>query len=308
MTARGIAVYTTVYPKAMRFLGPWARSLRDQTDPDFDVWVGADQVGSAEVRSAAEGLSMEIVPAEQGDSPTTLRNRVLARMLDRYDAIVLIDVDDIALPDRVAEARRELAGADGVACAMRMVDVDGHALSRRFGLRRKEVPDRHITMTNVFGFSNTAYRTTTLRACLPVPADTVLMDWWVATRAWLTGSRLVFDPHVRMNYRQYAENLVPTGGPHTVESVAGASDRVSAHYRSVLGTPLPDDARPERVDAVERAAERAALFAARVVDRPERLARYVATLNDLEDETIVWWSQVAHPSLDELWLGRESDD
>jgi hypothetical protein len=51
---------------------------------------------------------------------------------------------------------------------------------------------------------------------------------------------------------------------------------------------------------MEVARERVDLFRERVVEQPEQLERYVATLNELEPQYVWWWC-VAHPSLENLW-------
>ena len=40
-----IGVYTTVYPGVEPYLLDWYRSLRQQTDQEFQLWIGLDMIG-----------------------------------------------------------------------------------------------------------------------------------------------------------------------------------------------------------------------------------------------------------------------
>lgn len=39
-----LGLYTTLYPEVLRFFDAWCESVRQQTDADFDIWIGSDQV------------------------------------------------------------------------------------------------------------------------------------------------------------------------------------------------------------------------------------------------------------------------
>ncbi len=46
-----LAVYTTIYPGVEGYLADWYRSLRQQTDQDFQLWIGLDMLGSESVQN-----------------------------------------------------------------------------------------------------------------------------------------------------------------------------------------------------------------------------------------------------------------
>ena len=68
------------------------------------------------------------VVAEPGSTPAEVRQQALTRIADRYDAVVLVDSDDLLHPDRVAAARAWLDDADVAACGLRLVDEAGQPL------------------------------------------------------------------------------------------------------------------------------------------------------------------------------------
>ena len=130
--------------------------------------------------------------AGQGDTPATIRQRALAQIVERHDAVVLVDSDDVMHPTRVATARAMLRGHDLAGCALRLVDERGSSLDMTFTLPPDMAPEDVFPRTNAFGLSNTAFRADVLRRCLPIPAAAVLVDWYLSTRAWLLGASLGF--------------------------------------------------------------------------------------------------------------------
>src|SRR4051812_43295623 len=164
-----VAMFSTVYPAALPYVADWYASVRTQTETHFDLWVALDGVTPAELaRHAGAPVQAEFRPAASGDSPAELRNGTLLSLLDggRYDAVILVDCDDVLLPRRVALALRALETCDGCACGMEMVDVDGRSLGMRFGLPAGEWATPMLARENVFGFSNSAYRAALLRSVL----------------------------------------------------------------------------------------------------------------------------------------------
>lgn len=291
---RTVALYTTVYPGAEPYLPAWYASVQAQTDRRFDLWIGVDllEPGAVE-RAMGSKVKATWVRGAPGDTPAQIRQRALARIAARYDAVVLVDSDDVLHPSRVAGARAALETSDLAACAMQLVDQQGDPLGITFTLPPGTTPDAVLPRTNVFGLSNTAFRSALLRRCLPIPTGAVLVDWFLATRAWLLGARLAFDPAVRMHYRQHAANTVRVCPPYTARQVARDAGLVQQHFRHVLGAG-PEGGVPARWAHLESTAQDVDAFCERVVARPDRLARYVRQLNALEPAP-VWWTWVAHP-------------
>ena len=295
-----VALYTAVYPGAARFLHDWYASVRAQADRDFDLWISLDGLTEAAV---VERLGTRppatFVVAEPGFTPAEVRQQALTRIADRYDAVVLVDSDDLLHPDRVAAARAGLQGADVAACGLRLVDEDGQPLGVSLETPPDEEAETTLPRTNVFGLSNTAYRSAVLRACLPIPAAAALVDWYLVTMAWLQGARLAFDPIPRMDYRQHGSNMARIRSPFTTERVRTDTALVREHFRLVLDG-LPPGANPARATQVRDAATDVAAFEQRVVRDATILARYVRELN-AAPPPLVWWASVAHPPLRSLW-------
>jgi hypothetical protein len=302
-----LALYTTIYPGVEQYLADWYRSVQEQTDTDYALWIGLDAVTADSAVQAMGGEPMAVtwVSAVPGETPAQVRQRALIRLVDTCDGVVLVDSDDILHPTRVASARELLGESDLVGCALRLVDQQGADLHTLFELPPQASAEDILPRNNVFGFSNSAYRSDVLRRCLPIPPDVALVDWYLATRAWLSGARLTFDGQVRMDYRQHGANMARVMQPFSAQQVVSDCELVRHHYQAVRAHFL-EGAIDALAAEVEQAACDVEAFYRNVVVRPSRLQEYVQLLNNME-LVPVWWSCIAHPSLKHLWIEQRNN-
>lgn len=298
MSPERLALYTTVYPDAQPYLRAWYDSVRQQTDTAFDLWIGLDRLTPADVdRMVGNAVEATWCAAASGESPARIRMNAMSQMVDAYAGVIFVDSDDLLAPSRVATARAALASHDVTACALRLIDGAGRDLGVSFGPPSGTAPETLLPRYNVFGLSNSAYRTATLRRCLPVPDDCRLVDWLLGTRAWVLDSVMSFDPVPRMFYRQHTRNVARVLPPFAPQQVVEATERVLQHYHYALDSDWP-------VPATHRGALESARDAARqfrgAVSQPATLAAYVEALNRLQP-VYVWWWCVAHPALERIW-------
>ncbi len=299
-----IALYTAVYPGAARFLADWYASVQAQADADFDLWISLDGLTeAAAMAQLGDRPAATFVVAKTGSTPAQVRQQALTRIADHYDAVVLVDSDDLLHPDRVAAARASLEGADVAACGLSLVDEAGHPLGVSLATPGEGDTESTLPRTNAFGLSNTAYRSDVLRGCLPIPAAATLVDWYLVTMAWLQGARLAFDPTPRMDYRQHGANMARIRPPFTAERVRADTALVREHFQLVLDS-LPARALPARTMEVREAAADVAAFDQRVVEDAAGLSRYVRDLN-AAPPPLLWWASIAHPPLRSQWTTRK---
>lgn len=111
MTDR-LAVYTTVFPAVQKFLAAWYESVLRQTDRSFDLFIGCDELSSADVQTLL-GRSVEATwhMAPRGSTPTQVREATIREILrdGSYNSVVSVDADDVLHATRVESARREMA-------------------------------------------------------------------------------------------------------------------------------------------------------------------------------------------------------
>jgi hypothetical protein len=298
-SAGRLVVYTTIYPGVERFLPEWYRSVRSQSDQDFDLCIGLDTLVPEQVAAAfGDDRPVAWIAAGARATPAKIREQAIVQMVNEYAGVIFVDSDDVLLPDRVAAARAALERCDVGACALRIVDERGTDLNSVFGPRGEPVWSEFLPRHNVFGLSNTAYRSAVLRECLPVPAECVLLDWLLATRAWLLGARLEFDREPRMQYRQYGDNVARVMPPFGGDDVLRAAERVLLHYECLFDPawPIPRAHRPR----LEAERERVRGFLSAIQASRAVLEAYVEELNR-RPACYVWWWCVAHPDLEWQW-------
>ena len=182
---------------------------------------------------------------------------------------------------------------------MRLVDLRGEDLGVTLGLGSLPSPEAAFPRTNLFGLSNSAYRSTLLRSCLPIPTSTVAVDWLLATRAWLLGATLRFDPVVRMDYRQHGANTVRTVGPFDESQIVRDTKLVLQHYELVEAQADPRYL-PQRLAELRAARSEAMQFCREIIRSKPALAEYRRAINQLQIPPL-WWSSVAHPGLRHMW-------
>ncbi len=248
-----LAVYTTLYPAALPYWDDCLSSIKEQSDANFDLWIGVDGLDPAVVaRDASAALEREVLVRAPDGDPAEVRASALSEIAERYPVVVLVDSDDMMMPSRVAAARPLMKNADGAGCALELSDERGGLLDCVMRPPEGLDPVTVLPYVNAFGFSNTVYHTDLLRRCLSDVRGVTLLDWFVATRAWLFGARLTYDVTPRMQYRQYGANTAGVVGTFSPERRQADQKRVLTHYAAVLSSTL-EGAIPERVRAVERA-------------------------------------------------------
>ncbi len=291
------AVYSTIYPGMEPYCADWAQSLGRQTDGDFDIWIGVDQLSIADIEKAAhQHLAAEFVFAQPGDTPAMIRNRALEQMVGRYETIIFVDSDDILFPTRVESAKQFLQHYDVTGTAMQLIDQSGTPLDIAFSPPPISDYTTILFRWNIFGLSNTAYRSEIVQKCLPIPPDCIAVDWYLATMALLHGSRLGFDNNPQMYYRQHGANTARIIPPFTPEQVLIATQIVRQHQLIFIDR-ITVEMQKEMFARAHRKVEK---FSNNVLANSGMLERYVLALNKLPIQSN-WWSCVAHPELEEIW-------
>jgi hypothetical protein len=295
-----LAVYTTIYPGVEGYLADWYRSLRQQTDQEFQLWIGLDKLPSESVRKILGcDLQANWVEATSPVTHAQIRQQALARIVENCWGVVLVDSDDVLHPSRVAAARTALQTSELAGCALRLVDQQGKDLNLIFDLPPLLEPESVFPRNNVFGFSNSAFRSDLLRRCLPIPAGVVLVDWFLATRAWLLGAKLAFDRVPRMDYRQHPANTARVRKPFSRDQIVSDTALVRNHFQFLLAEPAAGyvDA---RYTALRGATGEIEEFHRKIILRPAALNDYVEAL-DAQHPPALWWTCVAYPALAHMW-------
>jgi hypothetical protein len=307
------ALYTTFYPAAKPYLQTWADSVAAQSDKNIDLWIAVDNVETNDL--VLPDIKTHWLHAHPDDTPASLRQRAFEEMIQAYDAVIFVDSDDVLLPERVAVAKDYLKSFDVYGCALKLIDTDGRDTGQVFSSPRTDWVNL-LSQYNIFGLSNTAYRTDTLASCLPFSNDTVMVDWLLITRALENNAHLYFDQTPHMLYRQYPDNTAKVLPPYSEEQIVRATHLVLGHFRGLevgllLGEGQPHEADPTFTspplsfpksfrENLNQRQQEVTHFAASIADS-NVLARYTKALNALKP-VFLWWECVANEELKSIWL------
>ena len=296
----GIALYSTVFPGVEPFLGQWCRSVIEQSRRDFEIWIGLDSLSPEAVQVGMEqSLDAHWVLAEKGSTPAEVRQNALEAFVERVDYVVFVDSDDILAPSRVAAAIESLSESDVAACALEFADEAGIGQGDNMTLADDVPDDAMLPRFNSYGLSNTAYRAATLRACLPIPCEAVMVDWYLATRAWLMGASMSFDRTPRMLYRQHGSSMARVRKPFSAQQLLRDARRVALHF-GLMKNAIPGNSLTRRVEELRAVSDDVDTFLNWVMDDDDALLRYVDALNE-SDAGQYWWESVAYPPLSDMW-------
>jgi hypothetical protein len=292
-------LYTTIHPGVTKYLPAWWQSVVDQTDHEFDLMIAIDSMDIASVNQAIGAeIQARWVIAYPDETPSQLRQRAFEKIVRDYDMAIFVDSDDLLERTRVESAKKHLSCEDVNACSLRLIDEGGRDLNVDFHLDPSEDIKRVLPYYNVFGLSNTAYRTFVLAKCLPIPTDCLLVDWFLATRAMLSGARMGFDLTCQMAYRQYDSNIARVIAPFTPNQILKSAEYVLHHYDLIFEHVLFEDS--SRFDDFRKARSYVFGFYTKIKDDSQILERYVKELNELAVRHL-WWTCVAHPKLENIW-------
>ena len=271
------AVYTTLYPDAIRFWSDFIQSVEAQIDQDFDLVVCLDGVSADDVNSGR--LIHFYLPSTK--TPSSIRQETWQHLIDNgYEAIIMVDADDVLMPDRVKNARAGLVNADMDVCGLQLVGKDLKKMDWTLQPDPDEPTENYIIQANDIGLSNTAYRAECLQRLIPAPDDIVMLDWFLALRAVEEGAKIDKRPDLDMLYRQYDGNVANFIPPYTEEMIKTQTARVIAFWESAV--PHLSKLQPKAKERLEVVIESFNLIN----------KKYIENLN-LMKEKPKWWHMVA---------------
>jgi len=299
MSSFPMVLFTTVYPEGEKYLPDFFTSIDRQDDKEFDLVIGLDRLKTNDVEEyIPKGISIRYIERNPTESNILMRQRAIKMMVKKYTYILFVDSDDILLPTRVSAARHFLELCDVYGCAMRIIDEQGKDLNILFHPPCKSSISTVLPRFNIFGMSNTAYSSKILEKCLPFPEECVLLDWFVATKAWMNDASFIFDSTERMKYRQHSQNTARVLPPFTPEQIIKATHLVLQHYDLILKYMSPPS--NKKYIQIKNAQQYICAFDKAINNSPEKFQEYIRKLNKLPPNHI-WWSCVAHPELEEIW-------
>lgn len=281
MTGTTVELLLATY-NSERYLAPLLESLVGQTHDDFVLVVSDDGSRDATLEIIASFAPRFRHPPRilEAGAPSGSAMMNFARLLTAASAdyVLLVDHDDIWHADKVASGLARvrsveaLRGTDHPVLAhgdLRVIDGAGTVSRPSFWAMKQIDPAcstslrRTLIHASVVGCTTTMNRAL-VNACLPIPREAVMHDWWISLVAAARGT-VVYDPVPHIDYRIHGSNV---SNPREASASAAMGE---ANYRAVMRQKLAVRARQAGALAahLETAAPADAALARRFAQLPE---------------------------------------
>lgn len=299
MNVKPLAVFTTFYPEGRKFFPDFIHSLANQSDNNYHLIIGLDRIDALELDFLEKIIVPKvIIESQKGESPVSLRCRALELLIDQYDGVIFIDSDDILCPSRIEAARKMLEKDIVYGCAMRIIDENGNYLSKDFQYPyNNRIASEIPLMFNIYGMTNTAYSSSILKKCLPISDDVKILDWYLATKAWILGASFQFDRIPRMNYRQYGNNIAKVIPPFSGKYISFIVELLIDHYNQIINIP---NMQKKYYKMFLSQIKDLSNFKVYVINDKDTFKKYLDQLNSMQ-KSHIWWDFIMDPELDYLW-------
>lgn len=291
-------VYTTFFPSFERFIPDFILSLLKQDDTEFELVIALDGLSSDPFLPYQSDLKMSFINIPSGFSPAQVREYAWMQIINDYDALIFCDGDDVFSKKRVSNAKNSLKDFDLDACSLSLVNNTLEPLNV-FMYATDMVPN-NIHKYNIFGLSNTGYKTNILKNTLPIPKHVIAVDWFIAHKAIQMGASCNLREDIDCFYRQHGKNIASPSKPATQKNVLQAAKISRIHLENIIKTLATDN--PDILTCQKRLDD-VILFEKTMAVNPDLLYKYLQLFNSIETETL-WWNTVAKPTLDHLWKAQ----
>ena len=165
---------------------------------------------------------LHLLPSEENLGCSANVNRLLEATKAPY--VALADQDDVWLPHKLEASLallKHLESCQGeqtsllVHSDLELVDGDGTLLGCTYLQRQRLDPmltaPEHLVLTNVVTGCTVLLNRALLKQALPIPAEALMHDWWLALVASRFGE-IAFLPDPTVQYRQHGANVLGAQG------------------------------------------------------------------------------------------------
>lgn len=256
----------------VRHLSAFMESLRAQEDAAWRVWFrddGSDD-GTRELLDefASTDARVQVIEDHQGRLGVTHSfGALLQHVASSAEYVMCADQDDVWMPHKMRISMARMREAEGrkpspvlVHTDLRVVDGELRPVADSFWalthLRPEPATVRRVVLQGLVTGATVLVNRALLERALPVPAEAVMHDWWLAAVAVSCGVvEAIHEPTVL--YRQHGANVVGAARPawegawHRLpQRVGTAITRRGAARRSIDETALQAGALDARVGPV----------------------------------------------------------
>lgn len=238
---------TVVYPSENfdRFIKDYLESVFNQTNQDFDLLLVLDNVEIEKVENYLDEYNkidkkLYIRNFKESFTPIELRKKQIDLAYQmKFDTLILSDFDENVAFNRVEEVLKNI---DGYAFAFNdfyIVDQNLKKISEKSFFQTRKIPKevtsyKDILEFNFIGLGSIALNLKEFNYInLEFPKEIKALDWYIATRVLLSGSKGISLHDTYANYRQHESSFVGFDFKLNKEKLGQGLDIKIAHYHSL---------------------------------------------------------------------------
>lgn len=206
-----IALITYVYPKSLKFIPLFLKSIQNQTVSNFTICVFNDNVPNIE--TYFNNISQNIMYIDVAGTPTEIRFTSLKYLANSsFDSIVFQDIDDEMSDNRIEISSNLLKKYNLVTNDLTLINSEGKIIEK--SIWSTQIVNLHvfdynfIKNKNIVGLGNTAIKREILNHELKFSKTPIAADWFIFYQL-LIGNMVegVFTNECQTLYRQHDENI-----------------------------------------------------------------------------------------------------
>lgn len=224
---------TSIHSGSINYLNEWWISVLNQTKLDFDIVLSVDGIDFDldKLLLGHEQFNIKLFCFNEDKTIGEIRNTLIEYCSENYDKVIFVDTDDILANNRVATSLDSLDQFDFTFCKAYLIDEESNVLP---WVLKRSSSIKDICEFNSFGLSNSNYKSFVLREILPIPKDCKIVDWFIATLAFLFRYKSGYVSETFMKYRIYEENVTKVIPPFSQNDINIKTNYVLNHYDFIM--------------------------------------------------------------------------
>ncbi len=224
---------TSIHSGSINYLNEWWISVLNQTNLDFDIVFSIDGIDFDldKLLPGHERFNIKLFCFHENKTIGEIRNKLIKYCSENYEKVIFVDSDDILAKNRVSKSLDSLDRFDFTFCKAYLIDEESNELP---WVLKRSLSIKDICEFNSFGLSNSNYKSFVLREILPIPVDCKIVDWFIATLAFLFRYKYGYIDETFMQYRIYEHNVTKVIPPFNQNDINIKTNYVLNHLDFVM--------------------------------------------------------------------------
>lgn len=229
-----------------RFIKDYLESVFNQTNQNFDLLLVLDNVESGKVEKYLNEYNdinkkIFIRNFKKDYTPIELRKKQIELAYElKFDTLILSDFDENVALNRVEEIVKNINGYAFAFNDFYVVDQDLKKISETSFFQTRKIPKEVTSYKNILKFNFIGLGSIALNLKefnyinLTFPKEIKALDWYVATKVLLSGSKGIALYNTYANYRQHESSFVGFDFKLNKEKLEQGIAIKLAHYSSLM--------------------------------------------------------------------------